>query len=276
MAIRVGRIAAGLLFLAVLTGHPSAERAWGQEAFRLTSRTRFLLGMETFSLGISGHIVVPAGGRPGSGTRVELLPDLGIDQGEGSAVSFQATVFENHIFQTDFLMATPTGVVKPPHDFCFQNRTYLKGVPLEARLDFNWLRCAYGYKALDLRSFWVAPTLGLHHVRCSSTINGDTKEEGIVSNTRSLDGTFPVMGVEGRYLFPYGLDLGLEFEGIHLLDRGFLGAARLRCQWEIHPDVVLSTSVWHRVVQTTENNQELNNQWSYHLTGWSAGIAFGF
>ncbi len=104
----------------------------------------------------------------------------------------------------------------------------------------NWLRFSYGYKVYGLSSWWVAPRVGAHYVRCATTINGDTEEAGIISNTRSLDCTFPVLGLESRYFFPYGWDLGLEIEGVYLLSRGFLSSARLSGNWEVHPDVVVS------------------------------------
>jgi hypothetical protein len=276
MATGIGRVVARSLMLAAVAVFTWAGGIGAQEPFRLTPAARFSLGMEWSYLSFSGDMLVPAGGRPGSGTQVDLASDLGMDLAEASSIRFDATIFDTHRLTAEYLMALPTGLRKAPHAFVFQNRTYAKDARLETRVDLNWLRCAYGYKAVDRGSWWIAPTLAVHYLHCSSTINGDTEEAGVVSNTRTLDGTFPVVGIETRYLFPYGLDMSFELEGIHLFGRGFLTAARVRGQVELHPDVVASLSLWHRFASRAENNQELNNQWSYSLLGLSGGISFGF
>jgi len=250
--------------------------AYAQEPFRLTPAARFLLGMEWSYLWLSGEMLIPAGGRPGSGTRIDVPGELGVDQGEATSVTFDATILENHLFNFDFLMFSPTGIKRPSSTFRFHNKTYLAGTSLETRLDFNWLRFCYGYKLWELSPWWVAPRIGVHHVRYSATLNGETDEGGIISNSRSLDGTYPVVGLETRYSSPYGIDFGLEMEGIHLITAGFLAMARMHVDWEIYPDVVIRLSSSSRVVQYMEDNQPLNNEWFHALSGWSAGIAFAF
>jgi len=247
-----------------------------QEPFRLTPYARFSFGMGSGHVLAYGDLLVPAGGQPGSGTRVDLSTDLGIDQAETTSLSFQASILDRHLMDLDYVMLQPTGNAKPQHAFRFQNRTYKQGTPLETRLDLNWVRFSYGYQLLAVSSWWIVPRLGVHYVRCAATINGETEEQGVISNTRSLDCTFPVMGFETRYLFPYGWDLGLELEGIYLLQRGHLVSTRLSANWEAHPEVILTLSAFHRIAESTEDNQLLNNHWSYHLLGVSAAIRFSF
>ena len=247
-----------------------------QEPFRLTPYARFLFGIGSGHVLVSGDLLVPAGGRPGSGTRVDLAKDLGIDQAETTSLSFQTSLLDRHRFDLDYVMLQPTGYAKPSHAFRFQNRTYNQDVPIETRLNMNWLRFSYGYQTFSVSSWWIVPRLGAHYVSCATTINGESEEEGIVSNTRSLDCTFPVLGLETRYLFPYGWDLSLEIEGVYLLQRGYLTSARLCANWEIHPEVVLGVNAFHMIAECTEDNQPLNNHWSYHLLGVSAAIRFSF
>lgn len=247
-----------------------------QEPFRLTPYAKFLFGMGSGHVLTYGDLLVPAGGRPHSGTRVDLGTDLGVDQTESTSLTFQATILDRHLIDIDYLMLQPTGYAKAPRTFRFQNRTYTEGTPVETRLDLNWFRVSYGYRLAAVSSWWIIPRLGAHHVRCAATINGETKEDGVMSNTRSLDCTFPVLGLETRYLFPYGWDLGLEFEGVYMLQRGYLTSARITGNWEIHPDVVLSLSAFHRIAESSEDNQPLNNYWSYHLLGVSGAIRFSF
>ncbi len=109
----------------------------------------------------------------------------------------------------------------PPRAFIFHNRTYTPENILETKVDLNWLRLSYGYKLWDFL-FCGWPPAGVHHIRNTTTINGVTEEEGLASNTRSLDGTYPVLGLETRVLLPHGIDFGLELEGTHLITRGFL------------------------------------------------------
>jgi hypothetical protein len=97
-----------------------------------------------------------------------------------------------------------------------------------------------------------------------------------MSNNRTLDGAYPVLGFEARYLFPYGLDVSLELEGVHLITRGHLSTLRLGASWEIYPDVVVNFSCSNRLVQYIEDNQPLNNEWFSNLSGLSAGISFSF
>src|SRR5208283_1008981 len=77
--------------------------ATAQEAFQLIPNTHFLLGMESHYIWLSGETLIPAGGRPGSGTRVNVPNVLGVDQGDGTSIVFQATIFENHRFDVDYL-----------------------------------------------------------------------------------------------------------------------------------------------------------------------------
>lgn len=250
--------------------------ACAQEPFRLTPAARFLLGMESSYLWLSGDMLIPAGGRPGSGSRIDVPAELGVDQGDATSITFDASILDNHLLNFDFLMFSPTAIKRVTRTFRFQNRTYLAGTSLETRLDFNWFRLCYEYKLWDLSPWWVAPRIGVHHIRYSTTLNGETDENEIMSNTRSLDGTYPVVGLETRYSTPYGIDFGLELEGIHLITAGFLSMARVRVNWEVYPDVMISLSGSSRVVQYIEDNQPLNNEWFYVLSGWSAGISFAF
>ncbi|HTY26170.1 MAG TPA: hypothetical protein VMC85_23775 [Desulfomonilaceae bacterium] len=253
-----------------------ATSATAQEPFRLIPDARFLLGMEWNYIWLSGEMLIPAGGRPASGTSVDLPNDLGVDQGEGTSISFDATILENHRLESDYLLFTPTAIKKATKTFKFQNQTYLAGTNLETRLDFNWARLCYGYRALDMASWQLFPRIGVHYVRCSMTLNGESKEVGMTSNSRSLDGTYPVLGLEIRYALPYGFDLGMELEGIHLITRGYLSMASLKAQWAVHPDIVLCLTGFNRLVQYAEDYQPLNNEWLYSLSGWSAGISFSF
>jgi len=250
--------------------------ALGQEPFRLIPEVRFLLGMESSYQWLWGNMLIPAGGRPGSGNSVDFLGDLGVDRGEASAVSLQVTVLDNHVFYADFLMFSPTAVKKAPRTFRFHNQTYTEGSEIETRIDFNWLHASYGYKLWSDPSWWVAPKIGVNYLVYSATLNGKSEEADVTSNNRTLDGTYPVLGLEARYLFPHGLDLSAELEGVHLITRGYLSTLRLGVTWEIYPDVVTAFSCSNRLVQYVEDHQPLNNEWFANMIGLSAAISFSF
>lgn len=253
-----------------------AMQAWAQEPFRITPSARFLLGMDWSLFRISGEMLVPAGGRPGSGTRLDILTELGVEWADASSITLRGTVFERHLLDVDFMMCLPSGARRSPRTFRFQNKTYPAGTLVETRLDFNWLRCSYGYKLLELPSRWLAPRIGIQWVGFGATLNGETREEGTISNTRRLDGTFPVVGFEAGYQFPHGLGLKLELEGIHLITRGFVLAAGIRGTWEIYQDMVLTCGAFNRMAVWTEDHQPLNNEWGFTFSGISAGVSFGF
>ena len=250
--------------------------ATAQEPFQLIPGVNFLLGMDSHYIWLNGETLIPAGGRPGSGTRVNVPNDLGVDRGEGSSISFQATILDNHRFNADYLLFSPTAVKKTTKTFIFRNQTYRAGTELETRIDFNWIRLLYGYRALDVASWELFPRIGVHYIRCAQTLNGESKEGGITSNSRTLDGTYPALGLQLHYSLPYGFDLDMELEGIHLITRGYLSMSSLKAQWTIHPDVVLSLTGYNRLVDYAEDFQRLNNEWFYSLSGWSAGISFSF
>jgi hypothetical protein len=264
------------LLMAILVSIPCAAHGWEADAFHLSKSAKFSVGMDWSCLWISGEMLVPAGGQPGSGSAVELASDLGLYQGDGTSVFLDGTVAENHLLRLDYLMCLPNAVAKPRKAFRFQNRTYLEGTPVEAKLDVNWLRFSYGYRAWAGDSWFVAPRLGVHYIHFAAKVNGETVEEGIASNTRALDATYPVLGFEARFLTPYGIDFGLEAEGVHMIYTGFLGMARLSGRWEVHPDVTLTMGVSSRFVERCEDNQPLNNRWLLGLTSWTAGVSFGF
>ncbi len=257
----------------VMTGEFSVS---AQEPFRLTPAARFFLGMEWGYFWLSGEMLVPAGGRLGSGTRIDVSSDLGVDQGESTSVVLQAAILERHLVNVNYLMCSPSGQKKTPTSFRFQNQTYPTDSRLESRLDFNWIRLSYAYKLKEISSSWLGPSVGVHHIRFGATLNGRTDDGASISNTRRLDGTYPVVGFEARHLFPHGIDLNLQMEGMHLITRGFLAMVRLGASWEIHPDVVISLDATSRLVNWIEDNQELNNEWSFSLAGFSSGVSFGF
>ncbi len=264
----------GVLIISIVT--IVLEAASAQEPFQLTPNARFFAGMERGAMILAGETLIPAGGRPGSGTRVDVSSGLGVESGESSSFVFQGQILDNHLLNFDYFMATPTGVKRINQSFRFQNKTYPAGGLLETRIDFNWLRFAYGYKILEISSFWVGPRVGLHYVNCATTVNGESEEAGVISNTRRLDGVYPVLGLEARFLMPHGLDLSMETEGIHLITRGFLTMFKLGVTWETYPNVALSTRFYSRLVQYVEDNQVLNNEWTYSLSGVSLGVLFGF
>lgn len=252
-----------------------ASTATGQEPFRLIPDCRFLFGMDWNYVWTNGELVIPAGGRPGSGSRLDVS-NSGIEQSEATTVFLKASILQNHLVETDFFSTSPTGLRKIQSPFIFQGQTYTQDTLLEARLDIGWFRFCYGYKALSLASSYLAPRIGVHHVRLAATINGENKEGTPLSNARRLDGTFPVLGLEARHSLPYGMDLSVQLEGIHLITRGFLTFLQISAEWEVHPDVSLRGGISARMCNWTEDNQALNNQWTLSLAGFSTGVSFGF
>lgn len=252
------------------------QAAPAQEPFQLIPQARFFTGMERGAMILGGETLIPAGGRPGSGTRIDVASGLGVEAGESSSIVLRGVIVENHIVDFDYLMAMPTGVKRIVQPFRFQNKTYPADTVLETRIEFNWLRLSYGYKLLKVSSFHLGPRIGLHYVNCAATINGESEEAGVLSNTRRLDGTYPVLGMEGRFLMPHGLDFGLEAEGVHLITRGFLTMFRISATWETYPNIAISAGFYSRLVQYVEDNQVLNNEWTYSLTGASLGVLVGF
>ncbi len=245
-------------------------------SFQLIPGVRSWLGLETSYLWLSGGFLVPAGGRPGSGTLVSASGQLGVNQTEAASVYLRSLILSSHLIDLDYWFFAPTGVRQVAEEFRFQNKTYEEGTLVEASLEFNWIRGAYGYRLWKVKGWNLSPRIGVHHVRHRITINAESEEAGLLSNTRKLDGTYPVLGMEARYLFPFGFDLRAELEGIHLITRGFLVHGRIGASWQMHPDVTASVDVFNRTVRFIETNQELNNQWLYIVSGISTSIAFSF
>jgi hypothetical protein len=263
------------LFLIGSSAFPLDGPAEGQEPFQLIPGVRFFVGIDSSAIAVSGETLVPGGGRPGSGTKIDVT-ELGVNSGEATTVTLQSQFLDNHFLDFSYFTAMPTGYRTIARPFRFQSKTYPEGATLETKIEFNWLRFSYGYKLLDLSFLWIGPRVGAHYVTCATTINGESEEGGMMSNTRRLDGLFPVLGLEARYLLPYGLDLKLELEGVHLITRGYLGMANVGAIWEVYPNVVATAGASTRVVQSIEDNQPLNNEWSYELSGLYAGLMFGF
>ena len=263
-----------ILTLVILGGTAGSVSA--EERFRLIPGAGFLLGMESGFFWLSGEMLIPAGGQPGSGSKVDLPSDLGVDSCEAFGATLQGTILDRHLFNLDLLSVGPSGLKRVPRTFIFHNKTYLQGTLIATKLNLDWVRFCYTYKAADSGSWWAAPRIGLHYVQCATTLNGETAEAGMISNSRTLDAAYPVFGFEARYLFPFGVDIGMEWEAVHLITLGYLSFARVAAHWEVHPDVVLFMGLSNRLVGRTEDNQKLNNEWFYSLSGWSAGISFAF
>jgi hypothetical protein len=247
-----------------------------QEPFQLTPGVRSLFGMKWGYSWFSGETLIPAGGQPGSGTMVSVSGELGVDQGEATTVALQSEILGSHLLELDVLAAWPTGLKRIQNTFRFQNKTYPSGTMLETKLDLNWMRLAYGYKLLDMDDWWLAPRIGLHYIHYGITVNGESWEAGFMSNTRRLDAIYPVLGLETRYVLPFGLDISLETEGIYLFTGGFLTLARVETRWRMHPDIVLALDCSSRIVRRVEDNQRLNNEWFVSMFGLSGGFLFAF
>jgi hypothetical protein len=248
----------------------------GQEPFRLIPSARFAIGMEWSDQWLSGEVLIPSGGRLGSGSKIDVYSVLGIDGGQASHVIFRSSLGQRHSLDADFMMFAPSALQRTPASFIFHNRTYNMGTLLESRLDFNWFRVVYGYEFLKFASVSLIPRIGMHYISFSCTINGDSEGYPRSSNTRSLDSIFPVVGLCVRNNLPYGLDLEMELEGIHLISMGYLIMSRVGTKWQFHPDIAARASIFSRIVGREEDNQKLNNEWRFGMLGLSLGISFGF
>lgn len=246
------------------------------ESFRISPYVASIFGMETGYVWLSGEALIPAGGRPGSGALIDVSGDLAADEAESTSIVLESCVLQRHLLNVELISFAPTGRRLLPRTVRFHNRTYAEGTTIQTKLDFNWLRAGYGFKLFDYTAWWLAPRVGAHHIRHGITINGETKEEGLISNARRLDATYPTIGLEWRYLFPYGAEACLELEGTHLITRGWLAFGRVGAHWELRPDVVLTFGWTVRAVHSIEDNQQLNNEWFYVIGGVSAGLAFTF
>lgn len=274
----MGSRKARLLFILILIWGVSvlSSEALAQEPFTVTSWGRFFSGIESGYQWISGDFVIPAGGRPGSGARIYIGPDLGVDQAESLSILADAEILDTHYFNIDYFMCLATGLKRIQRDLLFHNRLYPENSLVDTRVDMNWLRTTYAYKFVNIESWRICPSIGVHYVRCGVTLNGENEDGANTSNTRKLDAIFPTIGVQARYLAPYGLDFRAEWEGMHLITMGLVSSFHLSSNWEIYPDIRLSFGFTNRLVSSIEDNQTLNNEWFYNLTGFSGGLAFGF
>ena len=247
-----------------------------QESFRLFGGASFFTGIDWGYYLVSGEFLVPAGGRPGSGSKVNAYSDLGITQTEAVTLTLEGTILDDHSFNIDYSMFMPSGLSRITRDFLFHNRLYLEGSLIDSKIDLAWFRFFYCYRAYEEGSVRISPGLGLTHVRFGATLNNTTDDGEFVSNSRRLDVTYPTLGLEIRFLAPYGLDFKWQMEAMSLITRGFVSMSKASASWEIYPDINISLNISNRITQSVEDNQDLNNEWLFSLTGMSAGIAFGF
>jgi hypothetical protein len=244
--------------------------------FRLIPGVKTLLGMESGYMWLTGEFLIPAGGRPGSGSKIYISPDLGLDQAEVTSASLHTVILDAHRIDLDTVMFSPSAERRISRPLTFHNKTYEEGVMVESKLDVSWTRGAYGYALKEWAGFLVGPLVGAHYIHNRIVLNADTKEAGLLSNSRSLDAIFPVAGFDARRELLPGFGAFIELEGIHLITRGFLASARLSLAVEPHPDVVWTGGVWARAIQSTETNQQLNNEWFIAgVCAWT-GLSFSF
>ncbi len=262
--------------MATAASSAAADAAYGRKPFQLVPGARFFLGMHTHYLWPQGDFLVPAGGRPGSGTRVGVTDELGLNPTAGTSLSLEGTILENHLLNLNYLTFSPTGLSTVGRTFRMQNRTYPAGTVLETHLDFHWFRFGYGYALRNAPPVLVAPKIGVHHVRHRIMLNGETEETGLLSNTRRLDATYPVLGFFSGVQLPYGVEIWAEAEGMHLITRGFLTHVNIEARWEVVPDMSISMGGGNRTVHYLETNQTLNNEWHYRIFDFHAGVAFSF
>lgn len=253
-----------------------SSEAFAQESFRLFPSARFFTGLDWGYYFVSGDFLVPAGGRPGSGSKIDAYSDLGMSQTEAVTIGVEGTILDDHFINLDYSTFMPTGLRKINRDFLFHNKLYTEGTLISSKIEFNWLRFFYAYRAYEEGSIRVSPALGFNYVRFGATLNSSTDDGELQSNSRTLDVAYPTLGMEMRFLAPYGLEFRWQFEAMSLITRGFVAVNKASANWEIYPDIQINFCVSNRFTQSVEDNQELNNEWMFSLTGLSAGIAFGF
>jgi hypothetical protein len=276
LLMRFKRICLTVLLLLVLGNLNYTDEVLAQQPFTLTSWGRFFTGVDLGYQWLSGDFVIPAGGRPGSGGRIYIGPDLGVDQTESISILADGQILENHFVNVEYFMCLATGLKRIQRDLMFHNRLYPEDSVVDTRIDMNWLKCTYAFKLFDIESWAICPSFGFHYVGNGVSLNGETEKGINTSNTRRLDAMFPTVGIQARYPAPYGLDFRLEWEGMHLIVMGLISSFRLSTNLEIYPDLRFDFGFTHRMVSRVENNQTLNNEWFYNLTGVSGGVAFGF
>lgn len=264
-----------LLLIGLLIASNCLE-AGAEDSFRLFPASRFFSGLDWGYYFVSGEFLVPAGGRPGSGSMIDSYSDLGITQTEAVTVNLEGAILEDHFISLEYSLFMPSGLRRITRDFLFHNRLYTEGTLIDSKIDFNWLRMFYCYRIYEEGALRISPGIGFNHVRFGATLNNATEEGEFVSNSRRLDVTYPTIGLEVKFLAPHGLDFRWQFEGMSLIGRGFVTMAKASANWEIYPDININCGVSNRMTKSAEDNQELNNEWFFSLTGLSAGIAFGF
>ncbi len=274
--MRFKRICLTVLLLIVLGNLNYTDEVLAQQPFTLTSWGRFFAGVDLGYQWLSGDFVIPAGGRPGSGGRIYIGPDLGVDQTESISILADGQILENHFVNVEYFMCLATGLKRIQRDLMFHNRLYPEDSVVDTRIDMNWLKCTYAFKLFDIEAWAICPSFGFHYVGNGVSLNGETEKGINTSNTRRLDAMFPTVGIQARYPAPHGLDFRLEWEGMHLIVMGLISSFRLSTNLEIYPDLRFDFGFTHRMVSRVENNQTLNNEWFYNLTGVSGGVAFGF
>ncbi len=264
------------LFLAGLVLVTPCPEGLAQESFRLFPSARFFTGLDWGYYYVTGDFLIPAGGRPGSGSKIDAYSDLGMTQTEAVTMGVEGTMFDDHFVSLDYSTFMPTGLRKITRDFLFHNQLYTEGTLISSKIQFNWLRFFYAYRAYEEGSIRLSPALGFSYVRFGATLNSTTEEGILESNSRTLDIFYPTAGMELRFLAPHGLEFRWQFEAMSLITRGFVSLNKASAIWEIYPDIQLNFSFSNRMTQSVEDNQELNNEWMFTLTGFSAGVAFGF
>jgi hypothetical protein len=254
----------------------SVNDASAQEPFTLTSWGRFFSGIKWGYQWVTGDFLIPAGGRPASGARIYMGPDLGADQTESVTVFADAQIGDSYFFDLDYFMMLATGLKRIQRELLFHNRLYPENSLVDTRVDVNWLRFNYAYRLFDVNSWGICPSLGIHYLRYGVSLNGENEEGANTSNTRKLDAIFPTIGIQARFWAPYGLEFRAEWEGMSLITLGLVSNFQLSSNWELYPDVRLSLGFTQRLVSSVENNQELNNEWFLSSTGFTGGVSFGF
>jgi hypothetical protein len=260
----------------LISGVAAPSHAQQQGSFQLIPGVKCLFGMESGYAWLTGEFLIPAGGQPGSGATVHISEDLGLDQAEVTSASFQTVILDAHRINIDRVMFTPSAERRIHRTLVFHNKTYETGTTVESKIDFTWTRGGYGYALKEWGGFYIGPRVGVHYIHNRISLNAETKEAGLLANSRALDATFPVLGFDVRRELLPGFGAFLDVEGIHLVTRGFLAMGRFSLALEPHPDIVWTGGVWARWAHFLEDNQPVNNEWRMAGLCFWTGLSFSF
>ncbi|HZN59715.1 MAG TPA: hypothetical protein VFD71_16700 [Planctomycetota bacterium] len=156
----------------------------------------FTLGGSYWRPDLRGDIFITKGGQTGSGTRVSLNEELGLDEANAGQLDLAAT-YRDHRLRVSYLFVEFEGRDTLSKPFVFHDHQFLPGDDVHTQLGLQLFEAVYDYRIIDAKYGELRIGAGMCFWMFDSVLRG-SNESGSFKEHRGFSSILPIGSLSGR------------------------------------------------------------------------------